>query len=61
MLKQILSLPTSKSDVAVYVISGFLPVKGQIDKKILTLLNNVARQDDTTVEKQIASKKWENQ
>ena len=54
MLKQILSLPTSTADVAVYVISGFLPVEGQIDKKILTLLNNVARQDNTSVEKEIA-------
>ena len=35
------------------MISGFLPVEGQIDKKILTLLNNVARQDDTSIEKQI--------
>ena len=54
MLKQILSLPTSTADVAIYVISGFLPVEGQIDKKILTLLNNVARQDNTSVEKEIA-------
>ena len=54
MFKQILSLPTSTADVAIYVISGFLPVEGQIDKKILTLLNNVARQDNTSVEKQIA-------
>ena len=44
MLKQILSLPTSTADVAVEVISGFLPVEGLINKKILiTLLNNVAR------------------
>ena len=34
LLKQILSLPTSTADVAVYVISGFLPVEDQIDKKI---------------------------
>ena len=54
MLKQILSLPTRTAGVAVYVISGFLPVEGQINKKILTLLNNVARQDDTSVEKQLA-------
>ena len=54
MLEQILSLPMSTADVAVYVISGFLPVEGQIDKKILTLPNNVARQDNTSVEKQIA-------
>ena len=54
MLKQILSLPTSTADVAVYVISGFLPVEAQIDKNTLTLLNNVARQDDTSVKKQIA-------
>ena len=54
MLKQILALPTSTADVAVYVSSGYLPVEGQIDKKILTLLNNVAQQDDTSVEKQKA-------
>ena len=54
MLKQILALPTSTADVAVYVIHGFLPVEGQIDKKIMTLLNNVPQLDDTSVEKQIA-------
>ena len=54
MLKQILALPTSTADVAVYVIHGFLPVEGQIDKKIITLLNNVPQVDDNSVEKQMA-------
>ena len=54
MLEQILSLPMSTADVAFFVIYRFLPVEGQIDKKILTLLNNVAQQDNTSVEKHIA-------
>ena len=54
MLKQILSLPMGTSDVAVYDISAFLPVERKIDKKILTLINNLAWQSDTSVEKQIA-------
>ena len=41
MLKQLLSLPTSTPIVAVYIVSGFLPVEAQIDKKILSLFNNV--------------------
>ena len=54
MRNQILSLPVSTSDVAVYVISRFLPVEGHTDKKILTFLNSVAWQDDASVEIQIA-------
>ena len=54
MLKQLLSLPTSTPDVAVYIVSGFLPVEAQIDKKILSLFNNVTLQEDTAVEKQLA-------
>ena len=46
----------SKADVVVYMISGLiLPVDGQIDKKIMTLLNNVALHDTISVEKQIAT------
>ena len=57
MLKQIISLPISTPDVAVYVVSGFLPVEAQIDKKVLSLFNNVTLQDDSSVEKQLARRK----
>ena len=59
MLKQLLSLPTSIPYVTVYIyiVSGFLPLKAQIDKKVLSLFSNVTLQEDTAVEKQLAKLK----
>ena len=37
-LKRILSLPKNTPDPAVYVLSGFIPVEGQIHMKALTFL-----------------------
>ena len=54
ILKQILSLPTTTSDSAVYILSGFLPIEATIHKKILTLFNNVCLQPESSVEKRLA-------
>ena len=56
MLKQILSLPTNTPDAAVYMVSGFLPVEAQIDKRALSLFHNVTVQDDSSVEKQLSKR-----
>ena len=54
MLKQMLSLPTSTADVAVDMLSlDSYQLKVKSTRKT-ELLNNVARQDNTSVEKQIA-------
>ena len=62
MLKQILSLPTNTPDAAEYMVSGFLPVEAQVDKRVLSLFHNVTLlfhnvtlQDDSSVEKQLAN------
>ena len=54
LLKRIFSLPISAPDPAVYILSGLLPIEAQIDQKILTLFNNICRQDDNSLEKSIA-------
>ena len=54
LLKRLLSLPTNTPDPAVYILSGFIPVEGQIDHKALTLFNNICRQDNSSTEKQLA-------
>ena len=41
-------------DPYVYVLSGCIPVEGQIDLKALTFFNNFCRQDESSLEKQIA-------
>ncbi|CAG2195543.1 unnamed protein product [Mytilus edulis] len=54
LLKQLLSLPTSTPDPAVYILSGILPVEAQIDKRALGLFNNICNQDESSTEKQLA-------
>ena len=41
ILKQILSLPMSCPDPAVYILTGILPIEAQIHIKTLTFFNNV--------------------
>jgi hypothetical protein len=41
ILKQILSLPMSCPDPAVYILTGILPIQAQIHIKALTFFNNV--------------------
>ena len=41
MIKEILSLPISTADPALYILSGLLPINAEIDLKIMTLLANI--------------------
>ena len=41
-------------DPAVYILSGFIPVEGQLHMKALTFCNNICRQENTSREKRIA-------
>ena len=51
LIKQILTLPNHTSDIALYVLTGILPIEAQIHIKALTLFNNIALQEDKAVEK----------
>ena len=53
-IKQILSLPVTVADPAVYVLSGAVPVEAVIHKKALMLFGSVCRLDEDSVEKRIA-------
>ncbi|VDI69806.1 Hypothetical predicted protein, partial [Mytilus galloprovincialis] len=54
--KQLLSLPTSTPDPAVYILSRILTVEAQIDKRALGLFNNICNQDENSTGKQLAWK-----
>ena len=54
ILKQLLVLPSSTPDIAIYSISGLLPVKIQIHKRALIMYNNVCLQSESAVERRIA-------
>ena len=54
ILKQILSLPINTPDPTAYIISGLLPVEAIIDIKCMSLFNNICRQPDNAIEKQLA-------
>lgn len=53
-LKQILSLPTSCPDPAVYILSGICPIEAQIHIKVLTFYNNICHQSEASIEKSLA-------
>ena len=46
ILKQILSLPMSCSDPAIYILTGIIPIEAQIHIKALTFFNNVCHQGE---------------
>jgi hypothetical protein len=56
ILKQILSLPTNAPDPAIYIISGLLPIEAILDIKYITLFNNICRQHDDAIEKQLETR-----
>ncbi len=63
-LKQILSLPTTVANPAVYIISGAIPMEGTIHKRALALYGNICRLPEDSIEKQLANrqllvKSWE--
>ena len=53
-LKQILSLPSSTADPAIYILSGTIPIEGVIHKRALTLIGNISRLPDDSVERKLA-------
>lgn len=54
LLKQILSLPDTAADPAVYILTGSLSIEGIIHSRALTLFGNVCRLSEDSIEKQIA-------
>ena len=53
-LKQILSLPNTVADPAVYILSGPLPFEGMVQKKALTLFGSICWLEEASIEKQLA-------
>ena len=49
VMKQILSLPVTVADLAVYVLSGAVPVEAAIHKKALMLFGSVCRLDEEPI------------
>ncbi|CAC5417513.1 unnamed protein product [Mytilus coruscus] len=56
MLKQILSVPMSTPDPAVYILIGILPVEAQIHAKMVTFFCSICQQADNSVEKQLSKR-----
>lgn len=54
IIKEILSLPVTAADPAVYILSGALPIEGIIHKRTLILFGSICRLDESSVEKQLA-------
>lgn len=54
LLKQILALPNSVADIAVYILTGILPVEAQIHIRALGLFNNISQQPENSIEKALA-------
>ena len=52
--KQVLSLPTTIADPAVYLLSGALPVEAVTHKRILSLFGNITRLPNESAELQLA-------
>ena len=53
-LKQILSLPQTVADQAVYILSGAIPLEAVIHSRALTLFGSICRLDKSTIEKRLA-------
>jgi nucleoside recognition membrane protein YjiH len=53
LLKKILTLSINTPDSAIFIVTGFLPVIAQIERKALTIFNNICRQKDNAIEKRI--------
>jgi hypothetical protein len=52
-LKQLLSLPMNVATPVIYLLTGHLPIEGQIDKKVLIFFGNITRQSQDNLERQI--------
>ena len=56
LLKQILSLPITTADPAIYLLSGMLPVEATLHKRILSLFGNITRLPDDSIELRLAKR-----
>ena len=56
MVKRILSLPQNAPDIVPYIISGLIPIEGQIHIKVLTFLYSICLLPSTSTENQIAKR-----
>ena len=54
LLKQILALPNSVADIAVYILTGILPIEAQMHIRALGLFNNICHQAVDSFEKVLA-------
>ena len=54
IVKQTLSLPTQTADPVIYILSGLLPIEGQIHIKTLNFFNNICWLPENTIEKRLA-------
>ena len=54
LLNQILALPNSVADIAVYILTEILPIETQMHIRALELFNNVCRQAYDSSEKALA-------
>ena len=54
ILKQILSLPITVADPAVFILSGAMPIEAIIHKRLLILYGSICRLDESSIEKQLA-------
>ena len=53
-LKEVLSLPDTVADPAVYILTGTTPIEAVIHKRALTLYGSICRLEENSVEKQLA-------
>ena len=53
-MKQVLSLPTQTADPVINILTGLLPIEGQIHIKTLNFFNNICLLPETTIEKRLA-------
>ena len=53
-LKQILSLPQTVADPAVYILSGAIPLEAVIHSRAPTLFESICQLDESTIEKRLA-------
>ena len=52
-LKQLIALPMNVATPVIYLLTGHLPIEGQIDKKVLIFFGNITRQSQDNLERQI--------
>ena len=54
LLKQILSLPETVADPAVYTLTGTIPIEGVVHSRALNLFGSICRLHEESIEKQVA-------